>query len=65
MKLYEIIKTTFTLYNEKIYTEKKTVITSSMDKEMIDNMLEIYRSNQSTNEAYEIRTVRIPEPMKF
>lgn len=65
MELYEVIKTTFTLYNERLYTENNTVITAVMDKDLAYKMLDIYKANQTENEAYEIRTVRMPEATMY
>lgn len=65
MELYELIKVEFTRPTPYYLIEKSTVITASMDKDMIGRMLDIYRENQGEDEAYEIRTVRISEPIKL
>lgn len=65
MELYELIKVEFTRPAPHYLIEKSTVITASMDKDMIERMLDIYRENQGEDEAYEIRTVRISEPIKM
>ena len=60
MELYEIIKKEklYTLsYNPLIYDCRITVITATIDKNIADQMLEIYQSNCNTDEIYEIRTL--------
>ena len=61
MELYEIIKEEklHTLsYNPLIYDFTLTVITATTDKNMANQMLEIYQANCSDNESYEIRTLK-------
>lgn len=67
MALYEIMKTEFALVPGRPghYVQKTSVITSTMDKDMAEKMLEIYRHNQSDDESYEIRTLRISEGHKW
>ena len=66
MELYEIVHwEAFEYHGHICYTGRTQVITSTMDKEMAEKMLEIYRQNQSADEAYEIRTVRMPEVMQL
>lgn len=61
MELYEIIKTTFEPGDRWTLKERPYVITAVMDKDLAYNILDIYKANQDENEAYEIRTVRMPE----
>lgn len=62
MELYEIVKTEIReWYNENCYTSKPSIITATMDKDMAEQMLSIYRQNCGVNEAYDIRTVREPQ----
>ena len=65
MELYELIKVEYVRPRPHYLTEQSTVITASMDKEMIEQMLDIYRENQDEDEAYYIRTVRISKPVKL
>ena len=65
MELYELIKVEFIRPRPHYLTEKSTVITASMDKEMIERMLDIYRGNQDEDEAYEMRTVRMPRTIEL
>ena len=64
MELYEIVKFTHKPVKGEEYFEPE-VITATMDKELAENMLGIYRYNQNINEAYDIRTVRVSERMEF
>ena len=66
MELYEIVRwEIFEYHSRTCYTGRTSVVTATMDKEMAEKMLEIYKYNQSDNEAYEIRTVRISKPVKL
>lgn len=66
MELYEIVRTeTFEYHGYRCYTAKISVITATMDKDMAEKMLEIYKHNQSGDESYEIRTLKISEPRKW
>ena len=60
MEIYEIVKYT---HNPKFGTEyfKTEIITATVDKELAEQMLTIYRSNQGMDEAYQIRTLREPK----
>ena len=64
MELYEIIKFTRKPMTLEGYFEP-VIITSSMDKNLVYNMLDIYKANQAENESYQIRTVRMPEVKKW
>ncbi len=58
MELYEIIKKEklHTLsYNPLIYDCTVTVVTATIDKNIANQMLEIYQANCGNNESYEIR----------
>jgi hypothetical protein len=62
MELYEIVRTEiFEYHGNRCYTAKNSVITATMDKDMAEKMLEIYKHNQNGNESYEIRTLRISD----
>ena len=67
MELYELIKTEFPLIPGRPghCVPKTSVITATMDKDMAENMLEIYRHNQSDYESYQIRTLKISDPFKW
>ena len=65
MELYELIKVEYVRPRPHYLTEQSAVITASMDKEMIEQMLDIYRENQDEDEVYYIRTVRISKPVKL
>ena len=66
MELYEIVRwESFEYHGHTCYTGRTSVVTATMDKKMAEKMLEIYRYNQSDDETYEIRTVRISEPVKL
>lgn len=61
MELYEIVRyEAFEYHGHLCYTARISVVTSTMDKDMAEKMLEIYKYNQSSNESYEIRTLRMP-----
>jgi hypothetical protein len=61
MELYEIIRSEVLEYHGRLcYTARTSVVTSTMDKDMAEKMLEIYKYNQSDNESYDIRTLRMP-----
>lgn len=64
MELYEIVKFTHKPTKGEEYFEPE-VITATMDENIAEQMLEIYKSNQNINEAYVIRTVRVPKRMEF
>ena len=61
MELYEIVKFTLQKIYGDITATNHCVITSTMDKNLVYNMLDTYKANQTENEAYQIRTVRMPE----
>lgn len=63
MKLYEIVKTESVWIDRGYgyYNDKISVITATMDKNVAEKMLEIYRHNQRDNESYQIRELKIPE----
>lgn len=61
MELYEIVKTDIMENYSNGYLGKSSVITATMDKDMADTMLSIYRQNCGYNEAYDIRIVREPQ----
>lgn len=61
MELYEIVKTDIMERYPNGYSGKPSVITATMDKDMADQMLSIYRQNCGQNEAYDIRIVREPQ----
>ena len=67
MELYEIVYWTTFRYNGSICytTAKPLVITATMDRSIAEKMFEIYKHNQGDDEAYEIRTLRISEPVKL
>lgn len=63
MEIYEIIRDEILeRHGNGFYTCKPHVITATMDKYVAERMLEIYKQNQSQNEAYSIRTIRAREP---
>lgn len=64
MELYEIVKFTHKPIKGEEYFEPE-VITATMDKEIAEKMLLIYKGNQNMNEAYHIRTLREPEVAQF
>ncbi len=63
MKLYEIVKTELQWIDRGYgyYDGKTSVITSTMDKDVAEKMLEIYKHNQCDNESYKIRELKISE----
>lgn len=61
MELYEIVKTDIIEKYPNGYLGRPSVITATMDKDMADQMLSIYRHNCGDNEAYDIRIVREPQ----
>ena len=65
MELYEIIHEQIFSRFDGEYTSKSTIITATMDKNMAEKMLKIYRANCGVDEAYNIRTVREPEIKEF
>ena len=67
MELYEIVKTESVWIDRGYgyYNDKMSVITATMDKDMAEKMLEIYKHNQSDDESYQIRTLRISEPIEW
>ena len=65
MELYEIIKHDIIERFPNGYASKPSVITATMDKDMAECMLSIYRQNCGQNEAYDIRIVRDIEPTLF
>lgn len=67
MELYEIVKIEREWYSRGYgyYVPKTSVITATTDKDMAEKMLEIYKHNQSDDESYQIRTLRISEPIKW
>ena len=64
MELYEIVKFTHKPVKGEEYFEPE-VITATMDKNLAEKMLEIYKSNQGENESYNIRTLREPKAVPF
>ena len=64
MELYEIVKFTHKPVKGEEYFEPE-IITATMDENIAEQMLEIYKSSQNINEAYQIRTVRVPKRMEF
>lgn len=64
MELYEILKFTRKPTIREDYFEPE-VITATMDKDLAEKMLTIYKSNQKMHESYQIRTVREPEIVSF
>ena len=67
MELYEIVKTEqeWCSRGYGYYVSNTSVITATTDKDMAEKMLEIYKHNQSDGESYQIRTLRISEPIKW
>lgn len=64
MELYEIIKFIRKPMTREDYFEP-VVITSTMDKNLIYKMLDIYKANQNENESYQIRTMSLPEAKEW
>jgi hypothetical protein len=64
MELYEIVKFTHKPTKGEDYFEPE-VITATMDKDLAEKMLTIYKSNQKMHESYQIRTVREPKTVSF
>lgn len=64
MELYEIVKFTHKLVKGEEYFEPE-VITATMDKNMAEKMLEIYKQHQNTNESYQLRTLKEIEKVSF
>jgi hypothetical protein len=64
MEIYEIVKFVHKPVKGEEYFEPE-VITATMDKELAEQMLSIYKSNQGENEAYHIRTLREPKAVPF
>ena len=60
MELYEIVKKDIIERYPNGYASKPSVITATMDKDMAEQMLSIYRHNRSDNEEYDIRIVQAP-----
>lgn len=60
MELYEIVKFTHNPTIKEDYFEPE-VITATMDKDLAEKMLTIYKSDQKMYESYLIRTVREPK----
>ena len=65
MELYEIVKQDIIERFPNDYTSKTSVITATMDKDMAEQMLSIYKQNCGINESYAIRTVREIKPILF
>lgn len=61
MELYEIVKFTHKPIKGEEYFEPE-VITATMDRDLAERMLAIYKSNQGGNESYRIRTLKESEP---
>ena len=64
MELYEIVKFTRKPTKGEEYFEPD-VITATMDKDIAEKMLEIYKQNQKMHESYQIRTLREPDVISF
>lgn len=64
MELYEIVKFTRKPTKGEEYFDP-TVITATMDKDMAENMLDIYRQHQKMHESYQIRTLKEPMVASF
>lgn len=60
MELYEIVKFTRKPIKGEEYFEPE-VITATMDKNMAEQMLEIYKQHQKMHESYQIRTLSEPK----
>ena len=65
MEIYEIIHHQIQSQFDGGYISKSTVITSTMDKDMVEKMLQIYRANCKIDEAYDMRVIREPEIKEF
>ena len=64
MELYEIVKFTRKPTKGEEYFEPE-VITATMDKNMAEQMLAIYKQHQKMHEAYHIRILREPKVATF
>jgi hypothetical protein len=64
MELYEIIRISTYPCGNYICTSTN-VITATMDKDMAEKMLIIYKQNQNEDESYQLRTLREPEIRKW
>lgn len=60
MELYEIVKTDIIERFPNGYSSRPSVITATMDKDMAEQMLSIYRHNCGDNESYDIRIIQAP-----
>lgn len=65
MELYEIRHEQILSRFDGMYTSKSTIITATMDKDMAEKMLKIYRANCGIDEAYDMRVIREPEIKEF
>ena len=65
MEIYEIIHRQFELWHDGLHISKHTVITATMDKDMAEKMLKIYRASCKMDEAYDMRVIREPEIKEF
>lgn len=57
MELYEIVKNDITDAYKGGRVGKSTIITATTDKQMAEQMLEIYKQYETIIEKYEIRTL--------
>lgn len=64
MELYEIVKFTHKPTKGVDYFEPE-VITATMDKDMAENMLTIYKQHQKMHESYQLRTLKELEAVAF
>ena len=64
MELYEIVKFTRKPIKGEEYFEPE-VITATMDKELAEKMLKIYKCHQEMYESYQIRTLKEPEAVSM
>lgn len=64
MELYEIVKFIRKPIKGEEYFEP-VVVTATMDKQIAEQMLEIYQQNADENESYRIRTLRELKPQPF
>jgi len=62
MELYEIVKCKEEKHTPRIGVFQEQVLTVVTDRDLAEQMLEIYESNQKSDEKYKINTVRKSEP---
>ena len=66
MELYEVVKiTNNSIIAKNVPNGIISVITATMDRQIAEQMLEIYRQNADENESYQIRTLRKLEAQPF